>query len=248
MNEVPGKGFARRVTRSNLQQFLYLLGDRNAGATQNASGQTNSAINSAHPDVDDLTAANDLFGGSKIRVNLPFKLPTRRYGNTSGVPNVSDVAGTTQGENIPEVPHEVQVLVSEIPGPGRWSQAAFTQDIFNDYFGGGAITLAHINSDGTATYRVVNPIVKGSSNYCYELDAARGLQYESASPGRPIGVFFREPDGRFRYLLVMPDDHVHLLLDALLKVEWQGRPAGRLRRVTIGLDRLVRAWPSVPFP
>lgn len=247
MNEAPGKGFARRVTRSNLQQFLYLLGDRNAGGMQNVSGQTNSAISSAHPDIDELAVPNDLFGGSKIRVNLPFKSPTRRYGNTSGVPNVSDVAGTTQGANVPQVPQEIQALVSEIPGPGRWSQAAFTQDIFNDYFGGGAIDLAHINSDGTATYRVVNPIVKGSSNYCYELDAARGLQYQSASPGRPIGVFFRELDGRFQYRLVMPDDPVHLLLDALLTVEWQGS-AGRMRRVTIGLDKLVRAWPSVPFP
>ena len=247
MNEVPGTGFARRVTRSNLQQFLYLLGDRDAGGMQDVSGQTNSAISSAHPDIDELAVPNDLFGGSKIRVNLPFKSPTRRYGNTSGVPNVSNVAGTTQGANVPQVPQEIQVLVSEIPGPGRWSQAAFTQDIFNDYFAGGAIDLAHIDSDGTTTYRVVNPIVKGSSNYCYELDAARGLPYQSASPGRPIGVFFRELDGRFQYRLVMPDDPVHLLLDALLTVEWQG-PAGRMRRVTIGLDKLVRSWPSVPFP
>ena len=234
MSEVAGRGFARRVSDSNLAKFAVLLRDRNkepALPLPEDNGPSEPPVGSSS---DELAAAESLFSGSRVRVKLPFTFP-------SGTPGPGDgEAGDDSGVSYP-------VLVAEIPGPGRWTQASFSREVFFEFFGADIIEFTYIDADGTLVRGTANPIVKPSSNYCYELGAAAGLAYPNGDNGRPIGVFLRLEPQQFQYCLVMPSDLGHTILVTFLDHNWVG-PAGRMRRVTTDLDTLIRVWPSAPLP
>ena len=246
MTEEVGKGFARRVTKLNLVRFVSLLCDR----TKEPSPRPLEEIDSSGPppgfSPDELAAAQALFDGTGVQVKLPFTF-------SSGIPRLKaasgpgiDEAGSPEGQNDAPFQPGNAVLVSEIPGPGRWSQASFSLKVFTQFFGAGQINLSHINADGTKTHEIANPIVKKSSNFCYELGAAGGLDYPKPNDGRPIGVFLRLEAQQFQYRLVMPSDSAHAVLDTFLANNWEGSPRF-MRRVITRLETLLSVWPAAPF-
>ena len=216
-----GKGFARRVTRLNLEKFAPLLRDRAKELAE--SSPSFSTIESV--------MARSLFYGSKVRVALPFTFPWGIVGTATA----TRVSGAEA------------VLVAEIPGPGRWSQASFSKEVFVKFFGAGSIDLIYMNAEGLLEHETVKPIIKKSSNYCYELKAATSLNYPSGNEGRPIGVFLRAGSKQFQYRVVMPSDPDHVLLEAFLVARWVGA-VGRMRRVTIDLDTLLDICPTAQLP
>lgn len=247
MSEEVGKGFARRVTGSNLRRFAALLRDLTRESNPPTSDENALSESPPGTSTDELAAAQSQFQGLKVRVALPFTFPRvpSRSATPRGTPSGGN--GSTGGEDraIPSVNYPV--LVAEIPGPGRWTQASFSKDVFSNFFGGGTIGLTYLNAQGEAIHGTKNPIEKGSSNYCYELAAARGLSYPDKSVGRPIGLFLRFEPGQFQYVIVMPHDPNHTTLATFLTNRWDG-PTGRMRRVTTDLEDLLGAWPSAPLP
>ncbi len=247
MSEEVGKGFARRVTESNLARFAPLLRDLTKEATPSASDENDQS--EAPPDhrTDELADAQSLFGGLKVRVALPFTFPRGPSRPTTPRRTSSGETGSTEDEEGEASLVNYPILVAEIPGPGRWTQASFSRDVFLNFFGGAVIALTYLDAQGEAKHETANPIVKKSSNYCYELGAAMGLDYPNKDDGRPIGVFLRLEPQQFQYTIVMPHDADHTTLATFLTNHWEG-PAGRMRRVRTDLDTLHQTWPSAPLP
>ena len=247
MSEEVGKGFARRVTGSNLAKFAPLLRDRTKESNPPDSDENAQSKSPPGTNTDELAAAQSLFEGLKVRVALPFTFSWGPSGSTTPTGTSSVETGSTEGEVGDVSGVSYPVLVAEIPGPGRWTQASFSREVFSDFFGAGVINLTYIDAQGEAIHETANPIVKKSSNYCYELGAAVGLDYPNLDDGRPIGVFLRLEPQQFQYSIVMPPDPGHATLATFLANRWVG-PSGRMRRVTTDLDTLLGIWPSSPLP
>ena len=244
MTEEAGKGFVRRVTKLTLKNFAPLLRDlTNEPTTSTEITSSGSPIGSG---TNELAAVQALFNGSKVQVHLSFTFPWGELVPKAETPSSIDEMETPDTQNDVSFHPTDNVLVSEIGGPGRWSQASFSKKIFDEFFGAGQIHLTHINADGTVTSEIANPIVKESSNYCYELGAAANRNYPPLTDGRPIGVFLSLEEQQFQYQLVMPSDPDHAILDGLLAAHWKGS-ARLMRRVTIDLQTLLNAWPTAPF-
>ena len=144
MSEEVGKGFARRVTGSNLTRFAPLLRDLTKESNPPASDENAQSESPPGTSADELAAAQSLFQGLKVRVALPFTFP--RVPSRSAPPGGTSSGGngSTEGEDgdVPSVNYPV--LVAEIPGPGRWTQASFSKDVFSNFFGAGVIGLTYM--------------------------------------------------------------------------------------------------------
>ena len=247
MSEEVGKGFARRVTGSNLMRFAPLLRDLTKKSDPPASDENPQSEPRPGTRSDELADAESLFQGLKVRVALRFTFPPVPSG--TGTPGGTSSGGNGSAEeedgDVPSVNYPV--LVAEIPGAGRWTQASFSQDVFSNFFGAGVIGLTYMNAQGQAIHETRNPVTKGSSNYCYELAAARGLNYPDKNVGRPIGVFLRFESGQFQYVIVMPRDPGYAMLATFLTSRL-GEPGRLMRRETTDLESLLGAWPSAPLP
>lgn len=227
----PGQGFSRRVSQANLDMFAPLLRDIGKKRQQTESEEEDGSGSRTRLDPAYAAAAKE-FTGSKFTARLPYTFPRGAIGT---------ITVDTAAKGIMTVG---AVLVAEIPGGRRWKQAAFTKQLFTDFFGGRKINLTHLDADGSRTLEPGNPITKTSSNYCYELGAAHGSDYPTN--GRPIAVFLKLSESRFEYRLVMPGELDYAPLDKFLAVHWQG-PAGRMRRFVTDLPTLTAAWPWAPF-
>ena len=247
MSEEAGKGFARQVTDSNLAKLAPLLRDRTKDPIPPLSEETTPSKPTPGPGSDELAAAQSLFAGSRVRVKLPFTFPWGGPGSVTETGTSIVEPGSTDGETGDESGVSYSVLVAEIPGPGRWSQASFNKKVFSEFFGAGTIDLSYINTQGTLVQESAAPIKKKSINFCYELGAAAGLEYPSKEAGRPIGVFLRLESQKFQYRLVMPSDPVHTILVTFLANNWKG-PARYMRRVTADLPELLSVWPDASLP
>ena len=247
MSEEAGKGFARWVTASNLTRLAPLLRDLTKGSSPPTSYENAQSESPPGSSTDELAAAQSLFQGLKVRVILPFTFPTIPSGSGTSGGTSSVGNGSAEGEDGDDLGINYPVLVAEIPGPGRWTQASFSKDVFFNFFGAGAIGLNYMNAQGEAIHETKNPIKKGSSNYCYELAAARSLSYPDKSIGRPIGVFLRIETVQFQYVIVMPQDPGYAMLAAFLASRL-GEPTRLMRRVPTDLEALLGAWPSAPLP
>ena len=247
MSEEVGKGFARQVKDSNLAKFAPLLRDRTKDPTPPLSEENGPLKLMPGSGRDELSAAQSLFAGSRVRVDLPFTFSwwTPVPASEAGI-SIADL-GSTEGEAGGDSGVSYSVLVAEIPGPGRWTQASFNRKVFYEFFGADIIELTYIDAHGTLVHDNANPIVKKSKNYCYELGAAAGLKYPNGDNGRPIGVFLRLNPQQFHYRLMMPSDPDHTILVTFLANDWKG-PAGRMRRVVTDLDTLLNVWSSAQLP
>ncbi|MDP9236168.1 MAG: phospholipase D family protein [Chloroflexota bacterium] len=157
-------------------------------------------------------------------------------------------------DSLPAAATEADVLVAEIPGgpAGRWEQANFDLKTFTEFFGASPekpvrIFLQHVDSNGALGEVELRPSVAvKSSNYRFELKAAKGLPYPKLTAGRPIGVFVKVAARRFRYGLLMPGKPDHAALAAFLTGAWKGR-ADRMRRCRVSSIALRSQWSNPKF-
>lgn len=142
-------------------------------------------------------------------------------------------------------------LIAEIPKGGRWKQANFDKNTFQDFFGltigdkTQHVLLQHVAANGSLGFTESRQGVSVKShNYRLELAAASGLNYPTRSA--PIAVFVRVTPNTFRYRLLMPTGPYFQTVSTFLANHWVG-PPGRKRRIVIDTKQLRKAWPNSPL-
>ena len=145
------------------------------------------------------------------------------------------------------------VLIAEIPNNNkRWSQANFSQETFENYFGATCgengtyrILLKHVNTDGTMCKTEARPSVSvASSNYRFELDAAKGLTYPEGR-NRPIGIFAKVSCRDFIYTLLMPGQSGYE--DVMRLLAQTQAPTRLMRRISYVAKDVFEAAPDLPI-
>jgi hypothetical protein len=113
------------------------------------------------------------------------------------------------------------VLIAEVPRSGnRWKQVNFDVQTYQQFFG---VTLGstkvvrfhHVQGDGTLAAGEDRQAVEvKSQNYRFEIGAAHGLRYPTN--GHPIVIFEKITDSTFNYVLLMPEQPEHNLIQKYL--------------------------------
>lgn len=190
-------------------------------------------------------------GGQRSRGRLP------RRGRRHLLPPNRDF-GEEEDDDIDEVPAdepEVEdlVLIAELPGGRRWSQAAFPKRFTDDFFQVRAGTDDVLRLWPVTQARGVGPEArvpcgyKGSSNWYYELGLAAALGDYPPRPAKPIGVFHRIAHQSCRYTVLMPDDASYPAVSGCLEANLRNRRGNELRRATVAPHVLRDAWPDSWF-
>ncbi len=162
------------------------------------------------------------------------------------------VNGGTQSEsdsdwNAPQG----NVLVAELSGPGRWSQAAFPKWFIDNFFevqpGDERLRLLSVTKAGVGELEMVACGHKpGSKNWYYELKLATEIGGYPRLNQKPIGLFLRIEPQSFRYTIIMPDSDVYPLIARCLAENLYrvNRPNNENGRTIISVDTLQAAWPD----
>lgn len=152
-------------------------------------------------------------------------------------------------KSVDEGPTGASVLLAQIPkASDRWNQANFDLDTFTNFFNAQPgtyhrIVLLPIAGDGSVGEPEARPSVSVKSrNFRIELGQAAGLAYPAAN--RPIGLFLQLATRRFRYRLLMPNDHHYTTVAAFVDDRWTGH-GGRMKRIVVPLEDFRRALPDV---
>lgn len=144
------------------------------------------------------------------------------------------------------------VLMGEVSGPKRWTQANFTLSIIRNFFevepgSHERISLYHVAEDGTVGAEARPPnVAVPSNNYRFELASVRALGLPYPAAGKPISIFLRTGYREFRYLVVMPDHPNYEEISTSLAAMYSG-PARNNRRKIISPERLREIWPECPI-
>ncbi|MBY6207475.1 MULTISPECIES: phospholipase D family protein [Halomonas] len=148
------------------------------------------------------------------------------------------------------------VFISEIPsGKGRWNQANFRKDDFEDFFGFEAragqdaeVVTQHVTASGeVGEVEIRRPVVVKSRNFRVELGAGRGVAYSTTELGdRPVVVFVRIDAMAFRYCLLMPGEQGY---QEVLTILGPRSESGRIlmRQTFVSIDYLKTQWSTVPL-
>ncbi len=146
-----------------------------------------------------------------------------------------------------------RVLVAYVPGAGgRWTQAHLNRAVIDEFFHvtnlkTQRVFLTGIRHNGSREQERVRPVIRSdvNENLKLEIDLGQGLQYPSASAGKPILVFAERQLRTFDYMLLMPDDPGYTQMTAVLT----NKPSvGRgVARVIITTTDLASAWPQCPL-
>ncbi len=162
-----------------------------------------------------------------------------------------------EGEVAEEIVDEIvqdefpsSVLLAEVPKSGnRWNQVNFDVQTYQQYFG---VTLGspktvqfhQVHNDGSlAAAEVRHAVAVKSRNYRFEVGAAHGMTYPAN--GNPIVVFEKLTDTTFKYVLLMPGEAGHALVQNLINTS--SLSTGKKRRVVVTVNHLRAAWPGSPL-
>ena len=142
------------------------------------------------------------------------------------------------------------VLIAEVPKSGdRWKQINFDVQTYQQFFGvtlgkPKAVRFHHVQNDGTLGAGENRQAVEVKShNYRFEVGAAQGLDYPAK--GHPIAIFEKVTDSTFNYLLLMPGQPEHALLQKYLDDTYLQTNSKRRIRITAG--DLQKVWPASPL-
>ncbi len=150
--------------------------------------------------------------------------------------------------NEPEV--EKLVLIAELPGGQRWSQAAFPKRFTKNFFQVEESTDDRLRLLPVTQDKGVDPEVrvpcrsKGSHNWYYELGLAAACGDYPPPPRKPIGVFHRIAHRSCRYTVLMPGDASYPAVSDCLESNLHDRRGNELRRATVAPQVLQDAWPD----
>jgi len=182
----------------------------------------------------------------RIKIKKALKLPEIED-------EAAEVAVDMAEEIIEEVTQDLSlnpVLIAEVPRSGnRWQQINFDVKTYQEFFG---VTLGSVKNvlfhcalaDGSLSapeHR--QSVAVQSHNYRFEVGAAHGLPYPDA--GHPIVVFEKTSDSTFNYVLLLPGQPEHILIQAYLDEKYA--KSNHKRRVTITSGVLQEVWPTSPL-
>jgi hypothetical protein len=186
-------------------------------------------------------------------VRLRMKIKRAVKGAEAGAPE-DEAEIEAAAEVVDEIEQEVKlnpVLIAEIPrGSSRWEQANFDKRSFTEFFGvtigvPHSVRFFYVQDDGSLVAEKLRPAVPVKSrNFRFELAAAKGVAYPAK--GVPIGVFERISESDFQYVLLMPGDKAHTLIEKYLNAD-RPRTSRLLRRVQMTSGDLRKIWPDAPF-
>ena len=181
-------------------------------------------------------------GGQPGRRQLPRRPPGHQ------LPQVSDPTDEDDDDVEDEPQVEDSVLIAELVGPGRWSQAAFPVRFINNFFQvradtGDVLHLFPVTQDGGVGQETTVPCrYKGSRNWYYELGLAVTLGEYPTEPPKPIGVFHRIAYQTCRYTILMPDNDSYAVVARCLEANLTNRRGRELRRTIVPVQVLRDAW------
>ncbi len=145
------------------------------------------------------------------------------------------------------------VLIAQLPGPGRWGQAAFPQWFIENFFKvlpgtGEVIQLFSVTlADGVGEAEELTCGYKqGSKNWYFELGLAAEIGDYPARPHKPIGVFHRIGHQRCRYTILLPDNESYTTVCDFLTQNRDRlkRPRNELPRTIVPATEFRKAWPN----
>lgn len=161
---------------------------------------------------------------------------------------IDEVVGSPDGALIDL--GDPTVLIAEVPkSKDRWKQVNFDIATYQNFFGvtlgaGKDVEFRHIKNDGTLDepeHR--HAVAVKSRNFRFEIGAAAKLPYPAA--GHPIVIFQRVTEQLFFYILLMPGEGDHALIQKYLEDNYvQSRSK---RRVIMPLSTFKGVWPNSPF-
>ena len=174
-----------------------------------------------------------------------------RRGRRHALPTLPDSDGEEgedgehEGDTVDELHGDV--LIAELAGPGRWSQAAFPEWFIDNFFevqpGEDRLRLVPVTRTGVWREDRVPCGYKDSRNWYYELRMANSVGEYTNDP-KPIGVFHRIAPQSCRYTIIMPNDQAYpdvsgCLADNLHRLN---RPGNQLPRTIVPAQVLADAW------
>ena len=187
-------------------------------------------------------------------------IPLPNRGRRHILPRLADAVEIedADGEEDPaqEAAIEGEVLIAELAGPGRWSQAAFPQWFIHNFF--------HVLPDTGDVLRLF-PVTEenglgeveehrcghkpGSGNWYFELGLAVAIGQYSPAPNRPIGVFHRIAHQTCRYTVLLPANNSYAFVSNFLTENRNrlNQTRGRLARTIVPAVELRNAWPVYWF-
>jgi hypothetical protein len=247
------------LTRSGLQASWEIFTDSlltGAAATEAEKGLAEwREVNAAY-----MLDPSDPLVRLAVAQNLPNERTLRQRPKNAAKPAAKPAAAPppislgASGNSVlvTELPKNRKITREDSPDFGRsmFSQANFTKELFETYFGvengKTELMLTPVAPDGSlgeletrlGKYKAV------SRNYYFELAAAAGL----AHPGdkAPIAAFVELDSGAYLYLFRLPGQTGFDELDELL-ANYPAPGGNRLRRQTLDLPTLKAAWPGCPL-
>ncbi len=143
------------------------------------------------------------------------------------------------------------ILVAEVPrSENRWKQVNFDKKTFQEFFG---VTLGKkktvqfypVRADGSyGPAETRHAVAVASQNYRFEIGAAASLPYPAA--GHPILIFEKLSENEFSYVLLMPKQPDHALIQGFLDDNY-GKTGNQKRRIMMTAGELSAAWPQCPL-
>ena len=161
-----------------------------------------------------------------------------------------------EDEPVQEPTLDGSVLIAELAGPGRWSQAAFPEWFIKNFFRvlpgtSDVLRLRPVTeADGIGAEESVScGFKKGSKNWYYELGLAATIGAYPAQPPKPIGIFHSTGHQICRYTILMPDDESYPHVAEFLQANRDRleRPTNELPRTIVPAKELQDAWQDTWF-
>ncbi|MDH7798417.1 MULTISPECIES: phospholipase D family protein [unclassified Beijerinckia] len=198
----------------------------------------------------------DLDDGKAIEKAKANEVVRSRIKKVLKKPGAEEEPADQEVDAIAEIVEDIEddfslnpVLIAEAPGGGRWKQVGFSLEAYEQFFG---VTLGkkkhvrfyQVNSDGSLEpVENSESVAVKSKNYRFEIRAAQGLPYPKK--GHPIVVFEKISDSDFKYILRMPGNPEHTLIQDFLDKNYSKSRAKRRIQITAG--DLEKVWPTAPF-
>jgi hypothetical protein len=142
------------------------------------------------------------------------------------------------------------ILIAEVPkSKDRWEQVNFDKASFVQFFGviegtPRAVKFFNVQDDGSLKAEKERPAVSVKSrNFRFEVGAAKGHAYPKK--GLPILIFERIADSTFYYVLLMPGQNPHAIIEKFLTENYLA--GHKMRRVQMTSGDLQKIWPEAPF-
>lgn len=199
-------------------------------------------------DLDDPRAVEKAQANKIVRSKIKKILKEKEADEEADEEVVDPIGGV-----IEEVEHELLLnpaLIAEVPKSGnRWQQVNFDLKSYQEYFGVTKsatkyVRFYEVKADGSLGPPEDRQSVSVvSRNFRFEVGAAAGKIYPAE--GHPILIFEKTDDSTFYYVLLMPGEVAHDVVQKYLNDTY--KKTNKKLRVQVTVSALKKVWPDAPF-